>query len=353
MAVEDVVQGSCAGACEPNSKEKELVEGFENGVEESIYNEDLRSSNNCNDGLQKLKTDVLKQTNSCNDESDESTDESTSADEGNEPVRQLGPGLFEKSEQELEFETETDDEDSHGVPGLWPVQQAAGSPECAEEAESCAGEEAQQETRFFREETLIIFDWDDTVLPSSWVKNHGLRLDDGSRVEAWQREHLGQVARAAAQTLRAAKQLGTVVLITNAERGWIELSCNKFLPTLLPILEDIKLVSARTTYEGPEITSPVDWKVHAFKNEIDRFYARETSLGAQRRKNVLSLGDSIHEREALMRATAPMQDCRSKSVKFKEMPDVPEILKQHSLVASCFEQIVHHDANLDMCIRCS
>eukprot|EP00931_Biecheleriopsis_adriatica_P009652 TRINITY_DN110714_c0_g1_i1.p1 TRINITY_DN110714_c0_g1~~TRINITY_DN110714_c0_g1_i1.p1 ORF type:complete len:353 (+),score=92.36 TRINITY_DN110714_c0_g1_i1:63-1121(+) len=352
MAIEDVVQGSCAGASEPVSKEQELA-GFEAGVDQGICNTDLRSSNNCSEHLQKLNSEMLKNTRG--DESDDSTDESTSADEGQEPVRQLGPGLFGPSEQELEFETDDElAEEANGkVPALWPAEQAARSPECAEEAASGAGEEVEKETRFFREETLIIFDWDDTVLPSSWVKNHGLRLDDGSRVEAWQREELGQVARAAAQTLRAAKQLGTVVLITNAERGWIELSCNKFLPTLLPILEDIKLVSARTTYEGPEITSPVDWKVHAFKNEIDRFYARQTRLGAERRKNVLSLGDSIHEREALMRATAPMQDCRSKSVKFKEMPDIPEILKQHSLVASCFEQIVHHDANLDMCIRCT
>lgn len=37
-----------------------------------------------------------------------------------------------------------------------------------------------------------------------------------------------------------AKQLGTVVLITNAERGWIELSCQKFLPTLFPALESVK-----------------------------------------------------------------------------------------------------------------
>jgi hypothetical protein len=31
-----------------------------------------------------------------------------------------------------------------------------------------------------------------------------------------------------------------VVLVTNAERGWIELSCQKFMPTLFPSLENVK-----------------------------------------------------------------------------------------------------------------
>lgn len=77
----------------------------------------------------------------------------------------------------------------------------------------------------------------------------GLRLDSASVPSAWHMERLGEAAHAAAETLRTAKQLGTVVLLTNAERGWIELSCQKFAPALLPIIENVKIVSART--RGP------------------------------------------------------------------------------------------------------
>merc|ERR1712194_288192 len=34
--------------------------------------------------------------------------------------------------------------------------------------------------RFTTEETIVIFDWDDTVMPSSWVQDQGIRLDEGS-----------------------------------------------------------------------------------------------------------------------------------------------------------------------------
>jgi len=67
---------------------------------------------------------------------------------------------------------------------------------------------------------------------------------------------------------------------------------------------------------------------------------------------VLSLGDSVHEREALIRATSALPNCRAKNMKFRDRPSVSELCKQHALVASCFERIVRHDGVLDLCIRC-
>lgn len=208
-------------------------------------------------------------------------------------------------------------------------------------------------SHFTFEETFLIFDWDDTVLPSSWVQSQGLRLDESSQVSPAQRDQLTEVANAAAETLQAAKRYGTVVLVTNAERGWIELSCLKFMPTLYPILEQVKILSARTTYDCPRHSSPLDWKLLAFDAEIRRMYGESGLYDSLRRKNVLSLGDSVHEREALMRATHSLPNCRSKSLKFVERPDISQICKQHALVANCFDRIIHHDGNLDLCIRCT
>lgn len=206
-------------------------------------------------------------------------------------------------------------------------------------------------SKFAAEETVFIFDWDDTVLPSTWVQCQGLRLNDNSELTAWQREQLAQVANAAAETLRIAKEYGTVVFVTNAERGWIELSCQKFMPTLFPMLKNVKVLSARTTYESPDLASPLDWKLRAFESEIQRIYGPELA-GPEKRKNVLSLGDSVHEREALIRATALLPNCCSKSLKFVERPDIGHLCKQHSLVSSYFDTIVHHEGNLDLCIKC-
>lgn len=235
---------------------------------------------------------------------------------------------------------------------------AESTPEESVSEEACESanlgqDSVPRETRFSMEETALIFDWDDTVLPSTWVQCQGLRLDESSELTAWHREQLAEVAATAAETLRIAKQHGTVVIVTNAERGWVELSCQKFLPTLYPAIEGVKVLSARTTYESSQCSSPLDWKLRAFEAEIRRLFGADTLNSSEKRKNILSLGDSVHEREALLRATAQLPNCVAKSLKFVERPDISQICKQHSLVTNCFERIVHHDGNLDLCIRCA
>jgi len=212
------------------------------------------------------------------------------------------------------------------------------------DSEADVGEDGH---RFSVEETILIFDWDDTVLPSSWVQDQGLRLDADSSPTPAQQQQLAELARFAAKTMRMAKKLGTVVLVTNAERGWIELSCLKFLPALYPSLESVKLLSARTEYETPNLPSPFDWKLKAFSSEIARVLQTDT----HKRKNVLSVGDSSHEREALINATLSLANCRTKSLKLVERPSIDQLCKEHCVVRSCIKRVVHHDGNLDLCIR--
>lgn len=209
----------------------------------------------------------------------------------------------------------------------------------------------ESQTRGFSpQETILIFDWDDTVLPSSWVQEQGLRLDDGSVVSDEQRAILDELAAAACQLIQSSKSFGTIVLVTNAERGWIELSCRKFLPTLYPVLEGVRAMSARTTYESQGISSPFEWKFLAFSAEIRNVL---DASPATQRWNVISLGDSTHEREALIRVTQELPNCRTKSLKFMERPAVDQLKREHELVTNCFSEIVHHDGNLDLCIRCT
>jgi len=89
----------------------------------------------------------------------------------------------------------------------------------------------------------------------------------------------------------------------NQRGAW--LTCHKFLPELAPLLECVRIVSARSSYECEVGSDPQRWKLRAFEHEIRRAYGKSTH-DPGRPKNVLSLGDSVHEREAVMRATAPL-----------------------------------------------
>jgi len=287
----------------------------------------------------------------CSDAGSQSSSHSIEEDrEQEEQPRQLQAGLFD---EDLAHSQPPATSASQCPVTAAPTAVAQAPPTPAPVPEPAKGQcDVSQTEKFEKEETFFIFDWDDTVLPSSWVQRQGLRLDAGSRVTPEQREQLATVAEAAAKTLRAARQHGTVILVTNAERGWIELSCQKFMPTLAPMLESLRMVSARTAYEGAGCKSPLDWKLRAFDAEIMKFFGSDVALDASKRKNVLSLGDSVHEREALLRAASALPNCHPKSLKFVERPDLSQICKQHELINSCFEQVVHHIGHLDLCIRC-
>tara|TARA_A100001015_G_C15038306_1_gene737789 strand:- start:55 stop:372 length:318 start_codon:yes stop_codon:yes gene_type:complete len=66
-------------------------------------------------------------------------------------------------------------------------------------------------------------------------------------------------------------------------------------------------------------------------------------------KNVISVGDAPHEREALFRITDRNHHphCRVKSVKFMVKPFPADLLHQLNLLTCSMKNIVNLDSNLD------
>lgn len=211
------------------------------------------------------------------------------------------------------------------------------------------GGDAGALAHFSPEETLVILDWDDTLLPTSWIEAQGLRLACDSEPSPEQRALLELMAQWASRTLHKAKTYGSVIIVTNAEHGWIELSCEKFMPALLHELEGVKILSARSRYERQGVAQPSDWKLLAFRGEIELFFLSLGDLG--RRKNIVSVGDSSHEREALIRVTDCVPNSCAKALKLMERPGAEEFLKEHEILCSCLGDIVNYEGSLDVSIR--
>jgi hypothetical protein len=192
-------------------------------------------------------------------------------------------------------------------------------------------------------ESLIIFDWDDTLCPSTWTKSHGYGTSEVA--SPTHRALLDQVARAEKQVLLTASAIGKVVVVTNAEEGWVDLSCRRWLPTLLPFMERIESKSARSTWEPEGLPLPVDWKAREFACLIDGFYGRDDVNSF----NVLSIGDSPHERAALHRSMA--KGGHAKSIKLRLRPTPEQVVSALDLLASTLPKLVAHDGCLDLCIQ--
>jgi len=200
-------------------------------------------------------------------------------------------------------------------------------------------------------QTIIIFDWDDTLCPSTTcMRTHGLSVL-GAPPEGEVRAALEELTSEVRLLLAAARELADqVVVVTNAEEGWVDLSCKAWLPGLQETIALCDVASARSTWEPQGVTSPAGWKARTFEDVIEKFYSRYQN---QSWKNIISIGDAPHEREALSRVSkwAPSRTgkrCRSKSVKFVLRPSIEQLTREIQMLRDSLKEIVWHDDDLDL-----
>lgn len=242
---------------------------------------------------------------------------------------------------------EDDDDDLSGDATTSPRTVGEDSPR------SCKSTNNSSPESFRRpDQTILLFDWDDTLCPSSYCM-HTLQLGVFDPPPEHLCHTMEQIALKAQKVLELASELGKVVIVTNAEAGWVELSCQSWLPSLLPTVQQrvATVVSARSDWEPMGVASPAGWKQRAFQDEIERFYG-EKDPEEQGWKNILSVGDAPHEREALLRVTnARAQvdpDCRAKSIKFAVRPNLEQLLQELDTLLVNLKEVVHHNGRLDL-----
>ena len=72
---------------------------------------------------------------------------------------------------------------------------------------------------------VLFWDWDDTVLASSFLSGKGYRLDSADNFEPEVEAGLKELEQSVAAMLTMAMRFGHVHIVTNAETGWVQLSC--------------------------------------------------------------------------------------------------------------------------------
>jgi len=205
-----------------------------------------------------------------------------------------------------------------------------------EEAGSCGP--------FSLERSLFIIDWDDTILPTTWLGQHGLLRDEDAELSDKQEAQLSALAEAVMETLDVAGDLGKVVLVTNGVEGWIEHSCLRFLPTLASTVRWLPKVSARSEFQPLGIECPTEWKSRAFEREIKAF--AEMLDGDS--LSVISLGDSMCERQALLSEASKVPSCFAKSMKLAERPSIERLTEEHENVVGMLQDVTSYDGDLDL-----
>lgn len=222
------------------------------------------------------------------------------------------------------------------------------------------------------EKPLIIFDWDDTLFCTHWIRN----LDDGLRFENCNRngrldlleprivKELEQYYKSLSELLQLATTLAQVVIVTNAESDWIKHCVTQYIKAIAPLIKDIPVISARDNFD--DLTcSPDKWKLATFRKLITN-----DSISITKPFHVISIGDSNYERQALwtsvLQSTTSYMDMeefktcttiqsscvnpiyRAKSIKLRQLPTLKIIIQQLDMLKDCLDYIVSYDDELDI-----
>ena len=181
---------------------------------------------------------------------------------------------------------------------------------------------------------LFFFDWDDTLLCTSYLQPKGALIDND--INQKDIETIVNLDTLVSKLLLKAKNIGNIFIITNGAPGWVELSSTKYYPKTSKILQKIKVISARGLCERKYPGDIRQWKKIAFK------YALETldDINKNIVRNILCMGDSNMEMEAAYYLKECFPNAYLKTIKFKECPTHIELEKELKIINTQFDSII-------------
>ena len=94
--------------------------------------------------------------------------------------------------------------------------------------------------------TIIIIDWDDTLMCTHFVTIKNSKFIDKEYIIM---ENLGKIVYT---FLNKIKKYGTVFILTNSSKEWVNFSSLKFLKIQFDVFKDIRVISARDKFSKNE-----------------------------------------------------------------------------------------------------
>ena len=192
---------------------------------------------------------------------------------------------------------------------------------------------------------LFFFDWDDTLLCTSYLQPTGALID--MEINKRDKEVISNLDSLVSKLLLKTMNIGTVFIVTNGAPGWVELSATKFYPKTAKILQKIKVVSARGLCERKYPGDMRQWKRMAFKFALDSI----NNINKNIVTNIICLGDSIIEMEASYYLKECFPNAFLKTIKFKESPTHQELEKELKIISIQLDSIMKNNNHKKLSVK--
>lgn len=187
-------------------------------------------------------------------------------------------------------------------------------------------------------QTLMFFDWDDTLLCTTFLQD---RLHEMEFLNERSQQKIQDLCDRVESLLLAAQRLGRVLIVTNAQRGWVEASTLTWMPRLLPLLATLPVMSARSTFETEHPGNQLAWKVRAFAE-----FKKDVVPGVL--TNVICFGDSPWEHIAARELVRGIESSVVKCVKFRSRPSPSTLCDEIEIISRELSYIEKSSSNLNL-----
>ena len=179
---------------------------------------------------------------------------------------------------------------------------------------------------------LIIFDWDDTLCPTTWLYYSDM-VAKGGPFTREQHEWLHIISVHIKSTLSIASTYGHVMILTNASPGWVLYCVRRYFPQCESNVQRCDVHYAWNA-EEPNFTK---WK----KLHLSTYTTSTTPYTC-----VLGVGDRWDDREAV-RSTFQNKCCVN-TVKFMDKPQVSDLVYQLIVVGHMFDHLARNGNRYDL-----
>lgn len=187
--------------------------------------------------------------------------------------------------------------------------------------------------------TIFIFDWDDTLFFTTHINpSENYTFFYESQTE---KKFMSRIEYYVSEILNKALSKGEVVIITNSGNGWVNACAQFYYPNLIPILQKITIISARDSYQKEFPNDPITWKIKAF-NDLKKKFNFEKCVVS----NIICIGDNNCEIIAAQKFGEGFDNCLVKTIKFKEKPNLKELIKQIILINEQILRVYNYPKSL-------
>ena len=190
--------------------------------------------------------------------------------------------------------------------------------------------------------SLFIFDWDDTLFPTSFLINEGIIDQDNLSAEI--KHNFNILEDIIINILNFALSKGDVYIITNSSIVWFKYTFFKYFTNLKNIINKINIISARDEYEGIYPGENKIWKEKAF-------LSLRKNINPNIVTNIICFGDSEFELEAGKILASKIKESFVKRIKFKKNPEIEDLIKQLNLISNKINYIYSKVKNLSITIE--